>query len=90
MVQLRGMGVWIKGKAVGMETYLGGGINRLGECKLWGEEVEETAIPLPYPLGPPCGPEGMTDQATPLLKAFSGSPARCLSTWTWGKFQLFH
>ena len=99
MVQLRGMGVWIKGKAVGMETYLEGGINRLGECKLWGEEAEETAIPLPYPLGHlpvaqrawqtrplPCSKPSLAPQPAVSQHGPGGNSSSSTSCAVWGKW----
>ena len=54
MIQMRGIGAWIKGKAVWLESYLEGGVNGLGECRLWevgGGGRRHTGIPHPYPLG---------------------------------------
>lgn len=54
MIQMRGMGAWIKGKAVWLESYLEGGVNGLGECRLWevgGGGRRHTGISHPYPLG---------------------------------------
>ena len=54
MIQMRGMGAWIKGKAVWVQSYLEGGINGLDECKLWevgGGGRRHTGIAHPYPLG---------------------------------------